>query len=187
MITLNEINLRKNKKLAIQGYTGFNRNRKNGHMGGVATYVADDDVDKVLKVSEGKDGNEYIITRHSQFVVPINVINIYGEVESRATNDAIETKWEEIMEEVVKIEARDEEAVLIGDMNKHLSDTIIKDNKKQTHGGKLLNAFLSNKDYVLVNATEKTVNGPYTRYETNDPMNDEKKSALDLVIVSKNL
>ena len=102
VITLNEINLRKNKKIVIEGYTGFNRNRNNGHMGGVATLVAEEDADKVLKVSEGKEGNEYIVTRHSQFVVPINVINIYGEVESRATNDSVESKWTEIMEEVIK-------------------------------------------------------------------------------------
>ena len=31
------------------------------------------------------------------------------------------------------------------------------------------------------------MNGPYTRYETNDPDNEEKKSAFDLVIVSKTL
>ena len=47
--------------------------------------------------------------------------------------------------------------------------------------------FLSNKEYILVNATDKVVNGPYTRYETNDPENEDKKSVLDLVIVSKSL
>ena len=35
------------------------------------------------------------------------------------------------MEEVVKIEARNEMAVIIGDMNKHLADTIIEGNKKK--------------------------------------------------------
>ena len=49
-------------------------------MGGVATCVKNSESHNVLKVTEGK---EYIITRHSEFITPINVINIYGNVESR--------------------------------------------------------------------------------------------------------
>ena len=76
-------------------------------MGGVATAVANDDCDDVLKVSEGKETNEYIITRHSQFQRPVNIINIYGDVESRTSVDEIDDKWNEIMEEIVRIEARE--------------------------------------------------------------------------------
>ena len=47
------------------------------------------------------------------------------------------------MAEIVKIEAREEAIVLIGDLNKHLADTIVKTNKKITYGGKLLKEFLS--------------------------------------------
>ena len=40
---------------------------------------------------------------------------------------------------------------------------------------------------MLINDTVLVVNGPYTRYEPGDPNNEEKKSALDLVIASKYL
>ena len=44
-----------------------------------------------------------------------------------------------------------------------------------------------NGEYVLVNSSDKTINGPFTRYCPEDPDNDLRKSTLDLVIVSKRL
>ena len=49
-------------------------------MGGVATYVAKQDHKETLKINEGTEDNEYIVTRHSQFRKPINIINVYGEL-----------------------------------------------------------------------------------------------------------
>ena len=34
---------------------------------------------------------------------------------------------------------------------------------------------------------EYVVNGPFTRYQTNDPLNTEKQSCLDLAIISEGL
>ena len=43
VVTLNEVGLRKDKKVAIQGYNCYTRNRKTlENMGGVATAVIDD-------------------------------------------------------------------------------------------------------------------------------------------------
>ena len=64
VLTLNEINLRKNKKLKVEGFKSFNRNRSEGHMGGVATCVVDEDNEHTLKVSEGNNDNEFIVTRN---------------------------------------------------------------------------------------------------------------------------
>ena len=38
-----------------------------------------------------------------------------------------------------------------------------------------------------MNGTDKSVNGPFTRYDPRDPDNTGKKSLLDLVIVSSSL
>ena len=43
---------------------------------------------------------------------------------------------------------------------------------------------MESEQYTLVNATDKTVGGPFTRI---DPSNEESKSALDLVVVSNGL
>ena len=79
------------------------------------------------------------------------------------------------MNEVMKIEMRNELLILCGDMNKHLGDEIVPGKTKKTHGGKLLLEFLSNKEYILLNATDKMVNGPYTRYDPSDPDNEDKQ------------
>lgn len=41
--------------------------------------------------------------------------------------------------------------------------------------------------YCLINAPEKTIGGPFTRYDPADPENELKRSVLDLVITSVEL
>ena len=65
-------------------------------MGRIATGVLDKDASDTLKVSEGSNNNEYMITKHSQFEVPINVINIYGEQEGRVSKDEVFEKWQNV-------------------------------------------------------------------------------------------
>ena len=57
-----------------------------------------------------------LITRHSQFLCPINVINIYGEVESRSTKDNVQEKWASVLKEVTKIESKGDPLVILTDM-----------------------------------------------------------------------
>ena len=45
-------------------------------MGGVTTLVSDEDKDYFVKVSEGDNDDEYLITRHSNFMMPLNIINV---------------------------------------------------------------------------------------------------------------
>ena len=114
----------------MKGYKSFSRSRVNGAMGGVATSVIESDAKDTLKVTEGKNSNEFLITRHGQFVIPLNIINVYGDVESRTAKEVTDEKWDEIIQEVVKIEARAESVLIIGDMNKHLGSYVDKNNKK---------------------------------------------------------
>ena len=144
-------------------------------------------VKDVLKVTEGKEDNEYIITRYSQFAVPVNIILVYGDQESRSKVEDIERKWGEIVDEVRKIEAREEGVLLLGDFNRALGNVIPENNKKVSYGGSLIKNFLGSDKYVLVNSSDKAINGPFTRYDPSEPKNDEKKSVLDLVIISKNI
>ena len=85
-------------------------------MGGIATAVIDNHSHNTLKVSEGKN-EEFLITRHGNFEPPLNVINYYGKQESRQTVSEIDNGWEEVITEIVKIEAKDESFLLIGDLN----------------------------------------------------------------------
>ena len=156
-------------------------------MGGVATLVDDADSKFALKTSAGTGDNEYIVTRHSQFLNPVNIITLYGQQESQSNTDDIERRWNELMEEVSKIEERSEQLVIAGDFNAHLGDIVVNNHEKISYGGQLVRDFVLAGNYVLVNQSEKTEGGPFTRYDPSDPKADEKKSLLDLVIISKSL
>ena len=88
VITLNETCLKKRQKLKVSNYKSFNRNRSNGKiMGGVSTSVCNEEKEFVVQTKEGIENDEFLITRHSNFHTPINVINVYGEQEPRETRE----------------------------------------------------------------------------------------------------
>ena len=137
-----------------------------------------------LKLTEGDDDLEMIVTRHSQFQTPINIINLYGAVESRSTNEKINERWNRVREQVTRIEGSGELVVIIGDLNAHVGNMIEGNDMKVSHGGKLVKEFVESGHYTLLNATNKAKDGPFTRV---DPGDVEKKSALDLCIISAEL
>merc|ERR1711954_307869 len=155
-------------------------------MGGVATAVRNKHAANSLKVGEG-ESEEYIITRHDQFSPAINVINHYGSQESRQSHDEIKIGLETIISEIMKIEAKDERIIYIGDLNRHVGTLIEGNHDKTTAGGKMLKEFLESGKYVLLNSLNCVVNGPFTRYDPSHPNDEEKKSVLDIVIVSREL
>ena len=187
VITLNETHYKNSKKLNIEGYVTYNRNRQDVNGGGVATSVSEEDSDHALKVKDGVDNDEYIITRHSQFEVPINIINVYGENECRATKNEVEDRWYRVVAELKRVENSGEYAVLMGDMNKHVGDIVRGNHEKVSYGGKLIKELLNTKKYVLLNNSAKVKGGPFTRYNPADPQDENSKSCIDLIILSREL
>ena len=94
---------------------------------------------------------------------------------------------DELVKEIVDIEAKSEDFILLGDLNSHIG-TFVKDNHpRESVRGKLLVDLVSNEKYTLVNALNVVVNGPFTRFDPKEPDNEEKMSLLDIVVVSSNL
>ena len=93
VITLGETLYKSNKKLNIEGYLTFNRNIQNEKGRGISTSVCQRDSNHTLKVKDGQENDEYVITRHSQFNPPISIINVYGEQESRTDRKDVEERW----------------------------------------------------------------------------------------------
>ena len=184
ILTLNETMLINNRKLRIDGFNCFESNRNCRSGGGVATCVNEADRKYTIKVDGDDSVLEMVITRHSQFVTPINILNIYGAVESRLSNEEIKDRWACLYAEVRKIEDRGELLVIIGDINAHVGNLIPENVSSKSVRGRLIEEFLATNDYVLVNATDKTQGGPFTR---KDPAVPDRKSALDLCLVSKEL
>ena len=75
LIFLNETHLKNNRQLQLPGYHCFTRNRICEDGGGIATCVRENERLHTLKLTEGDDDLEMIVTRHSQFQTPINIIN----------------------------------------------------------------------------------------------------------------
>ena len=188
LLVVSESHLKFENKVKIPGYYSYSRNRKDKIQGGIITAIKEDEAKECLKVSEGQNTNEYLVTRHNKFQIPINVINVYSCQENRTSVNQIREEWQEIVEEIIKIETKKEHIILIGDFNKHVGTLIEGNHEKVTEGGNLIKDLLENEDYVLLNSlTSKVKGGPFTRLEPSDPENDQKKSCLDFIIVSKDL
>jgi hypothetical protein len=128
-----------------------------------------------------------MITRHGQFKKPINIINVYGEQEGRNKNQEVEERWLRICNHLKVIEDRNEEVILLGDMNKLIGNDkygVEGNNPKVTFGGKLVHKLLENENYLLLNNSQKCNGGPFTRV---DPSDQSKLSCLSLVIISNGL
>ena len=180
ILTLNDTNLKGNLKVKVPGYFSYNKNR-NKHKGGVSTVVA------IHLVAEGTEDDEYIITRIDKTVPAVNIVNIYGTQESRSSNDEIEKSWYRLMKDVKDIEARNEDVIIIGDMNRHVGteEHGIKGNKNYiSHGGQLIRNLIQDNLYILINNLDLVEGGPWTWQDRKD---NRRKSCLDLCIMSISL
>ena len=92
------------------------------------------------------------------------------------------------MRDMIKIRARKEFCLFLGDMNKLIGCGewgVPGNHSEVTAGGRLLLELLATKDWVLVNALGEDIvkGGPFTR---KDPASG-KLSCLDLFVVSSDL
>ena len=183
-----ETNLQGKDKIKLKGFQVHNKNRDKQNSG-VSTAVADDIVEKMVKVGEGeKSDDEYIIHRLDTSP-PLVIINYYGGQESKASSDTINTRWARLRKDIQFWQEAGEMVLLMGDFNAHIGADewgVPGNHPKISHGGKIIRSWLQdeNSDLVLLNSSEKTVGGPWTR---EDPADPKKQSVLDLVICSKGL
>ena len=84
-------------KIEIPNFYTYSKNRAEKNGGGISTSIANKESSKTLKIKEGIDDKEYIITRHDQFTNPINLINIYGMNECRQSREKIVDFWDTIV------------------------------------------------------------------------------------------
>ena len=183
VMVINDTALKGNRKVKIPYYFSYNKNREKSK-GGVATVIANYLKPNTVKVAEGKNDDEYIITRFDNTIPAINLINIYGEQEGNSSKDDIEKGWLRLEAEITEIETRNEAILIMGDLNKAIGndDLGVKGNKKKTSkGGRLIRNFLKSRPYTVLNNLDSAKDGPWTWV---DRQNNNIKSCLDLVIAS---
>ena len=182
-VSTNDTALKGNLKVKIPKYFCYAKNRDK-NKGGVATVVAEYLKPNTTKVTEGREGDEYIITRIDITAPALNVINIYGSQEGRVEKDEVEKSWLRLLEDINDIEDRNEDVINIWDLNRAVgSDAFgVKANKSQvSYGGELIRNLLKTERYVLINNLDMVQRGPWTWVDRQDA---SRKSCLNLCIVS---
>ena len=172
-------------RLKLEGFHTFSRNRVKKAMGGVATSVIKDLQQRTIKVGEGVDDDEYLITRLDHCHPAINIVNVYGSQESRTSKDEIFESWRRLMKSVDEIMSRGESVLMIGDFNRSIGNDelgVPGNHAKVSYGGKLVRETLAEGRLVLLNSMAE--GGPFTWV---DPANSENMSCLDLVMCSVDL
>ena len=92
VLVLNDTALKGNREVKIAHHFSYTKNWEKNKRG-VATVVANYLKPNTVKVGEGTEGDEYIITRFDHTIPAINLINIYGDQEGRTPADEIEKGW----------------------------------------------------------------------------------------------
>ena len=149
--------------------------------------VANHLVHNTIKVAEGTEDDEYMITRIDRTVPAVNIVNTYGTQETRSSNDEIEKCWYRLMKDVKDIEVRNEAVIIIEDMNRHdgTGEHGIKGNKKYiSHCGQLIRNLIQDNLYILINNLDLVEGGLWTWQDRKD---NRKKSCLELCIMSISL
>ena len=174
--------------MKIKNYHTSLRNRKSfKKMGGVATAVQNYLKTHTVKVMEGEEDDEFMITRLDHINPPLNIVNIYGGIETRMENQEILESWGRIKLELDKIRDRNEFCLLVGDVNRAIGSGSfgIKGNRPRvSYGGKLLIELLETGEYILGNSNHKVEGGPWTWVSRAD---SRVRSCIDLVIMSADL
>ena len=116
----------------------------------------------------------------------LNIVHVYGRIESRTGNDKVLEGWKQILKELSTIQSKKEAILIIGDLNRAVGDGLVGvvGNRSQvSFRGSLVRELISSGEYFVLNNLSLTTGGPWTRV---CPASG-RSSCLDLVIGSVNL
>ena len=118
----------------------------------------------------------------------LNVVNVYGENESRAGSQRILEAWIRLKDDLDKIKKRGEMILIMGDMNRAIGRGRwgVKGNTPTVSpGGQMIREqLLQTEEFTLLNNLELAKGGPFTWVQ---PGREKASSCLDLALASANL
>ena len=184
VLLMNETAFKGKRKVKMKNYFSYARNRLKAK-GGVATVVSNYLRPYTVKVGEGREDDEYIITRFDHSDPPVNIVNIYGQQESRSSKEQILDSWMRLREDLLEIQSRAEAILVLGDMNVHVGNDewgVNGNHSKVSYGGQLVREFIKNNNFTILNNIAD--GGPWTWVQRGK---ETVRSCLDLAICSENL
>ena len=187
VINLEETMLRNKTKINHREYFTFGLNRPDGAGGGgIATMVENSLKKHATKVAENNENDEYMIVRLEHVKPALNIVHIYGRIESRTGSEKVLEGWKQILQELSRIQAKKEAILILGDLNRAVGDGLhgVNGNRKQvSFGGSLVRELISSGEFFFLNNLSCTTGGPWTRVCPGTG----SASCLDLAIGSMNL
>ena len=184
VLLLNETCLKGKRKVRMKDYFSFNKNRTRAK-GGVATVISNYLQPNTVKVAEGKLDDEYIITRLDHVVPAVNIVNIYGQQESRTSKEEILESWLRLRDDLARIENTGDAILIVGDLNRAVGSDelgVSGNHSKVSYGGQLVREMVKENNYVTVNNMAE--GGPWTWIQRGK---ETVKSCLDIAYASQNL
>ena len=120
-------------------------------MVGVSTSVRKELEEYVMMAGEGKEEDEYQVTRLDCYNPPLTIMNNYGEQEKVGRKEQ-EPRWGRMRKELEGARRRGDMCLLVGDQNKHVgADHLgVEGNlAKVSRGGQLVRGLLATGDWPL--------------------------------------
>ena len=176
--------LKGKRKVRMKNFFSFSKKRVKAK-GGVATVISNNLKANTVRVAEGREDDEYIITRLDHVLPPINIVNIYGQQESRSSKEEILKSWMRLREDLLQIEISGEAVLLVGDLNRAVGSDelgVTGNHSKVSYGGQLIREMVKEQNYITLNNMAE--GGPWTWIQRGK---ESIKSCLDLAYASSNL
>ena len=175
-----------NEDSNLKAYKSYINNREGRNGGGIEIMVKKNLANRTVIVSEGSNTIEELTIRTETRKRTINVISLYGKIESRENKENIREQFDHLEEIIKNIEKSGEDYILIGDLNAKIGngENGIKENKPEINeAGKSLLSLEKSVNGMIINKTKKC-RGMWTRINTQK---ETEKSVLDYVMSNVNV
>ena len=102
--TFQETAVTGNNQMKVKNYFCFQRNRKGTiSRGGVVTLVANEVKSQAIRGTEEEENDEFLLIRLGHVEPAVNVLNVYGGIETRMTKQEVTENWVRLKKEITKI------------------------------------------------------------------------------------
>ena len=160
-----------------EGYAVY-RNDRNNNGGGVLIGVKIELKNVCTIVEKKKDIEESIWVLINNSRIQLRIGCIYAPQESRTSKEVLEKMYDSIQEQIEIAKERQQNVLMVGDLNCKVGDVIQNNKTEITKGGRLLLKMVKENKMILLNASDRS-EGLWTRVE------GQSKSVLDYVIINE--
>ena len=160
-----------------EGYAVY-RNDRNNNGGGVLIGVKKELKNVCTIVENKKDIEESIWVLINNSRIQLRIGCIYAPQESRTSKEVLEKMYDSIQEQIEIAKERQQNVLMVGDLNCKVGDVIQNNKTETTKDGRLLLKMVKENKMSLLNASDRS-EGLWTRVE------GQSKSVLDYVIINE--